>query len=98
MWKTPLGWKAELGAVRNRAFRAQFGKLITYHAVSRSDGYSAYVELRGRRGGLKRLDLGRYDDMEQAKQACERHYKAGCDLSKTERIIHPQRVARVGKP
>ena len=50
-------------------------------------GYLAYVEVRGPRGSLKRLDLGFYVKMEQAKQACERHYRAGCDLSKAERII-----------
>ena len=38
------------------------------------------------RGSLKRLDLGFYVKMEQAKQACERHYAAGCDLSRAERI------------
>ena len=39
------------------------------------------------RRGLKRLDLGTYVKLEQAKQACERHYRAGCDLSTAERII-----------
>jgi len=33
-----------------------------------------------------RLDLGNYHKIEQAKQACERHYAAGCDLSKAEKI------------
>jgi hypothetical protein len=32
-------------------------------------------------------DLGTYVKLEQAKHACERHYRAGCDLSKAERII-----------
>ena len=39
------------------------------------------------RGGWERLDLGYYVKIEQAKQACERHYAAGCDLSKAEKII-----------
>ena len=37
-------------------------------------------------GGLKRLGLGNYHKIEQAKQACERHYAAGCDLSRAEKI------------
>ena len=40
-----------------------------------------------RGGGLKRFDLGNYAKIEQAKKACERHYRAGCDLSKAARII-----------
>ena len=56
MWKKPLAWKAEPGSAPNSAFRAQLGNLITYYAVTRTDGHPAYVELRGRRGGLKRLD------------------------------------------
>jgi hypothetical protein len=38
------------------------------------------------RGGLKRLDLGNYHKIEQAKQACERHYEAGCDLDRARTI------------
>ena len=88
MSKAPLVWKAELGTALDSAFRAQLGTLITYHVVTRTYGYPAYVEIRGRRGcDLKRLNLGFYVKMEQAKQACERHYAAGCDLSKAERII-----------
>ena len=85
MWKTPLPWKAELCVARNSAFRAQLGNLITYHVVSEVNGYPAYVEVRGPRGGLKRLDLGFYVTMDQAKRACEQHCAAGCDLSKAER-------------
>jgi hypothetical protein len=96
MWKTPLVWKAELGTAPDSAFRAQLGNLITYHVVTRTYGYPAYVELRGRRGDLKRLDLGFYVKMDQAKRACERHRAAGCDLSEAERVIQPRR-ARVGK-
>jgi hypothetical protein len=87
MSKTPLMWKAELTAAPDSAFSAQFGNLITYHVVSRSYGYPAYVEIRSGRGGLKRLDLGLYVKIEQAKQACERHYEDGCDLSKAKKII-----------
>jgi DNA-binding CsgD family transcriptional regulator len=69
------------------AFSAQLGTLITYHAVTRIYGYLAYVEIRGQRGGLRRLDLGLDVTMVQAQQACKRHYEDGCDLSKAKKII-----------
>ena len=85
MPKKPLAWKAEPGTAPDSAFNAELDD-ITYHVETRTYGYPAYVEVRGPRG-LKRLNLGFYVKMEQAKQACERHYKAGCDLSKAETII-----------
>jgi hypothetical protein len=87
MWKKPLAWKAEPGSVPNSAFSAQLGNLITYYAITRTNGHPAYVELRGPRGGLKRLDLGNNVEIEEAKAACEQHYTAGCDLSKAKKII-----------
>ena len=71
----------------NNAFSAQLGD-VTYHAATRDYGHPAYIEVHGPRGGLKRLDLGNYVKIEQAKQACERHYAAGCDLSRAERLTH----------
>src|SRR6202040_889852 len=71
------------------AFSAQLGS-VTYYAATRSYGHPAYIEVRGAHRGLKRLDLGTYVKLEQAKQACERHYRAGCDLSKAERIIREE--------
>ena len=85
MPKTPFVWKAELGGAPDSAFSAQLGD-VTYYAVTRSYGHPAFVEARGMRGGLKRLILGNYVKLEQAKQACERHYRGGCDLSNAERI------------
>jgi hypothetical protein len=81
--KTPFVWKAELGGAS--AFSAQLGDL-TYYAITRSYGHPAYVDVHGMRGGLKRLVLGNYTKLEQAQQACERHYRGGCDLSNAERI------------
>jgi hypothetical protein len=72
MLKTPLIWKAEPGS----AFSAQLGNLITYHAITQTDGYPAYVEIRGQRGGVKRFNLGLYRTMEHALQACERQRRA----------------------
>ena len=84
MPKTPLVWKAD--AAFNTAFNAKVAN-VTYHAASRTYGHPAYLDVHGPRGVLKRLDLGYYVKIEQAKQACERHYAAGCDLSKAEKII-----------
>jgi hypothetical protein len=83
--RTPFKWKADLGSALNSAFNAQLGKVI-YYVISRDYGHPAYLEVNGQNGGLKRLDLGNYNKIEQAKQACERHYAAGCDLSRAERI------------
>src|SRR5262249_5544952 len=83
--KTPFKWKAELGSAFNTAYNAQVGN-VTYYVTSRDYGHPAYLEVRDPRGGLKRLDLGNYHKIEQAKQACERHYAAGCDLSRAETI------------
>ena len=85
MPKIPFVWKAEFGSAPDSAFNAQFGN-ITYHVASRDYGCPAYVEVHSPRGGLKRLDLGYYVKIEQAQQACERHYAAGCDLRGAEKI------------
>jgi hypothetical protein len=88
MGKKPLAWKAELGGgTPDSAFSAQLGSLITYYAVTRTYGHLAYVEVRGPRGDLKRLELGYYVEIKQAKAACERHCVAGCDLSQAKKII-----------
>ena len=87
MPKKPLAWKAEIGSAPNSAFNAQLGN-VTYHVASRDYGCPAYVEAHVPHGGLKRLDLGFYVKIDQAKQACERHYAAGCNLSGAEKIPH----------
>jgi len=45
--------KAEPGTAPDSAFSAQLGNLITYHVISRTYGYPAYVEVRSPRGSLK---------------------------------------------
>ena len=85
MRRTPWVWKA--GDAFRTAFSAQVAN-VTYHVASREYGHLAYVEVRDPLGDLKRFDLGNYVKIEQAKQACERHYAAGCDLSRAERITH----------
>jgi hypothetical protein len=83
MPKASLVWKA--GDVFDSAFSAQFAN-VTYYVTSGAYGHPAYLEVHGPRGGLKRLELGFYVKIEQAQQACERHYAAGCDLSKAKKI------------
>ena len=85
MPQTPFKWKAELGSAFNTAYNAQLGN-VTYYDTSRAYGHPAYLEVRDPPGGLKRLDLGNYHKIEQAKQACERHYEAGCDLGRAQTI------------
>jgi hypothetical protein len=85
MAKTSLGWKAD--NVLNTAFSAQVANVI-YHVASGAYGHTAYLEVHSPRSGLKRLDLGLYVKIEQARQACERHYAAGCDLSKAKKLTH----------
>ena len=80
-------WKGEPGSRPDSAFSAQLGKVVAYYAVTRTYGHPAYVEVSGPRGGLKRLDLGYYVEIKQAKEACERHCVAGCDLSQAKKII-----------
>jgi hypothetical protein len=82
--QTPFKWKA-VGNAFNTAYNAQLGN-VTYYVTSRDYGHLAYLEARDPRGGLKRLDLGNYHKLEQAKQACERHYAAGCDLVGRRRL------------
>ena len=84
MTRRPLVWTAD--DAFNHAFSAQVPN-ITYHVATQDYGYPAYVEARDPRSGLKRLDLGYYVKMEQAKHACERHYAAGDDL-------HADKIAR----
>jgi hypothetical protein len=72
MLKTRLIWKAE----EESAFSAQLGNLIIYHAITQTDGYTAYVEILRPDGVVKRLNLGLYRTMDQAMQACERQRRA----------------------
>jgi hypothetical protein len=76
----------EMARRSQRYLQLQFGN-VTYHVTSQDYGHPAYLEVRGPRGGMKRLDLGNYVKIEQAKQACERHYRSGCDLSKAEKTV-----------
>ena len=76
-------WKAD--DAFHTAFSAQVAN-VTYHVASRKYGHLAYVEVRDPLGVVKSLDLGNYVKLEQAQRACERHYAAGCDLRRAEKI------------
>jgi hypothetical protein len=84
MRRASLVWKA--GDVFKTAFSSQFAN-VTYHARSGTYGHPAYLELHGPRGGLQRVDLGFYVKIEQAQEACERHYRAGCDVTKRKQTL-----------
>ena len=45
-----------------------------------------FLIVRGSRGGKRRLNLGNYKTVDQAKQACERHLAAGCDVREARRL------------
>ena len=83
MPKTSLVWKAD--DVFNTAFSCQIANVI-YHVTSGPYGHPAYLELHGTRGGLQR-SLGFHVKIEQAQEACERHYRAGCDLTKRKQTL-----------
>ena len=84
MLKTPLVWKAETES----AFSAQLGSDIIYHVITQTDGCTACVEIRGRGGVVKRLNLGLYRTMDQAMQACERQRRATlCHEGSTNRPL-----------
>ena len=85
MPKASLVWKA--ANVLDTAFSAQVEN-VTDHVAHGAYGHPAYLEVYGRRGGLKRLDIGLYVKVEHAKQACVRHHATGCDLSKAKKIAH----------
>ena len=71
MHKTSLVWKADNAL--NSAFSAQVAN-VTYLVASGTYGHGASLEVHSPGGDLKLLDLGLYVKIEQAKQACERHY------------------------
>jgi hypothetical protein len=77
MRRTPWVWKAD--DAFNNAFSAQIAN-VTYHVASRKYGHLAYIEVPD--GDLKKVVVGNFVKLEQAQRACERHYAAGCDLSK----------------
>ena len=84
---TTLNWKRpEFGYEEDR--EAQIGS-VTYFAQSipgYGGGYGAHVTVRGPRGGKRRLNLGNFKTIADAKRRCEQHYAAGCDVSEAHRI------------
>jgi len=76
VWEDVTGLKGQ---------KAQVGNL-TYFVddASRSGplgGFAAILIVRGWGGGARALDLGNFTTFATAKQACERHYADGCDVS-----------------
>jgi len=65
MPKTSFVWNPD--DAFSTAFSAQAAN-VTYRVASGTYGHPAYLEVHDPRGGLKRLDLGLYVKIEQAKQ------------------------------
>ena len=65
---TTLVWGDDLGGVK-----AQVGN-VTYYIGSAYGGFETYLMMRGLRGGTRRLNLGNFKTLDEAKRKCEQHY------------------------
>jgi hypothetical protein len=87
-WETVTGPKGE---------KAQLGN-VTYFVddVTRSalGGFAALLIVRGWGGRARLFKLGDFTTLANAKEACERHYADGCDVSAAK----PYVVKGVGQP
>jgi hypothetical protein len=72
---TTLVWGDDLGGVK-----AQVGN-VTYYIGNAYGGFETYLMMRGLRGGTRRLNLGNFKTLDDAKQKCEQHYGDGCNVS-----------------
>ena len=72
---TTLVWGDDLGGVKVQV------ENVTYHIRSAYGGFKTYLMVRGLRGGTRRLDLGNFKTLDDAKRECEQHYANGCDVS-----------------
>ena len=68
---TTLVWGDDLGGVK-----AQVGN-VTYHIGGAYGGFETYVMVRGLGGGTRRLNLGNFKTLDDAKRKCEQHYAHG---------------------
>ena len=72
---TELRWNDQ-----GRVVTAQIANVSYY--VDTGDGSNvALLVVRGWRGGKRRLILGNFNTLEDAKRKCEQHYADGCDVS-----------------
>jgi hypothetical protein len=72
---TTLVWGDDLGGVE-----AQVGN-VTYYIGSAYGGFETYLMMRGLRDGTRRLNLGNFKTLDDAKRKCEQHYADGCNMS-----------------
>jgi hypothetical protein len=68
---TTLVWGDDLGGVK-----AQVGD-TTYYIGNAFGGFETYVMMRGLRDGTRRLNLGNFKTLDDAKRKCEQHYAEG---------------------
>jgi len=73
--ETCTNWRADHGA-------------ITYYVwpVLGGFGFGTRLIVRGPRGGKRQMNLGHFKMLAKAKEACERHVAAGCDVSEATRL------------
>ena len=65
---TTLVWGDDLGGVKAQV------ENVTYHIRSAYGGFETYLLVRGLRGGTRRLNLGNFKTLDDAKRNCEEHH------------------------
>jgi hypothetical protein len=87
-WETVTGPKGEKARLGNVTY---FVDVVTRSALG---GFAALVIVRGWGGRARLFKLGDFTTLENAKEACERHYADGCDVS----VAKPYVIKGVGQP
>jgi hypothetical protein len=73
---TPLPWQDQ-----ERKATAQLTNLAYY-----IEGHTAFLVVRGWGGQTRRLHLGHFNTVGDAKRKCEQHFADGCDVSAAKPI------------
>jgi hypothetical protein len=81
MWETVTGLKGQKAQAGNVSY---FVDNVVRPGL---DGFAAALVVRGWGGGARGLNLGKFNTLEQAKQACERHYADGCDVTAAKPFV-----------
>ena len=87
-WETVTGPKGQKAQLRNVMY---FVDDVTRSALG---GFAALVIVRGWGGHARLFKLGDFTTLANAKEACERHYADGCDVSAAK----PYVIKGVGQP
>jgi hypothetical protein len=76
-----LEWREGQGGPQAQIGRAISSVINLTNGYNAQGGIAARLVVRGPRGGRRRLGLGNFATVDEARRACERHWKAGCDVS-----------------